>query len=332
MKQKLIDRARTFVNQWNVPAVWVEQNQKISVIIPVYYPEHLEAVLKHLHEIERFHEIILVDDSGAFTPREYANLKHENVTVLYHARNLGRPAARNSGAAWATGDILLFLDQDMFLAPDFPAQARRHYQTNPSLIFLGLRDTVPYVQIPRLSAWRSPDPEKDWRFQTVVSPYFLDLTVQSVGGPSHRCQIGKVLRIADETENLQKMGIDPDNTLGFWDLPSMVISHTMAISAPDYRRIGGFPEWIQGWGGEDIVLGFLACACHLPICLSRCVSYQAMHRPYSGSEAEKLRELDRNIARYKRWAREADVIPERDWKSVQKRAALYNKGNKGDTQ
>ena len=248
---------------------------------------------------------------------------NENIKVIYHEKNMGRPAARNSGAAYASGDILLFLDQDMFLNPSFPAEAREHYGTNKSLIFLGLRDTVPYESIPKLDKWVSPNSEKDWRLKTVVSSEFVDLTVRSIGGPNHNCEQNQPLRIANETDNLRKMGIDEENTVGFWDLPSMVVSHTLAISSPDYYLIGGFPEWIQGWGGEDIVLGFLACASHIPICLSRCASYQAYHHPYSGSEKAKICELIQNIDHYRKWALNIETFPRLDWKKLKDRTIGY---------
>lgn len=325
MKQRLIEQAEKFQNCWNEPVADTESNRSISIIIPVYFPEHLDAVLTHLSGIGGYEEIILVDDSGAFEEQDYSYLQSfDKVKLIYHKRNLGRPAARNTGAMYAKGDIFIFIDQDMFLDPDFIASARRYYYINDSMLFLGLRETVSFENIPSLEEWKTPDMEKDWRIQTKVSPDFVDLTVLNVGSAYNGCYPNETIHIAQATDGLKKMGISADKTLGFWDLPSMVVSHSMAIGKNDFFKVGGFPEWIQGWGGEDIVLGFLACSAHIPIYLSNCISYQAYHHPYSGSEAAKNEELVRNIEYYRKWAVSIEEFPVLQEADIPKRAQLYS--------
>lgn len=320
MNKKLIDRAKEFCNKWNEPTDEVENSRSISIVIPVYHPEHLKEVLLHLRKIGGYKEIILVDDSGEVEKDNYSYLENwDDVVVVYHSENLGRPAARNTGATYANGDILVFMDQDMFLDPIFLSTAKKYYSVNDSLVFLGLRETVPFEEIPSLEDWNSPDIKKDWRIQTTVLPQFVDLTVLNVGGISNRCNPNEDLSIVEKTDNLKQLGILSNNTVGFWDLPSMVVSHTMAIKKKDYFEIGGFPEWIQGWGGEDIVLGYLSCSAHIPIYLSRCISYQAYHKPYSGSEEAKNEELDYNITYYRNWAQSIEEFPKFDFSVIKKR-------------
>ncbi len=309
MVGRLISNAVTFNNCWKPPANHIEK-KSVSIVIPVYYPEHLSAVIKHLEIIGGFDEIILVDDTGAKAKDNYvlAN-NYSNIIVLFHKTNLGRAAARNTGAAYATGEILVFMDQDMFLCPDFIDTAKSYYSSNESMIFLGLRNTVSYGNIPRAENWFNGKKELDWRILSKVERGFIDLTVGGYGSCNNNCSPDKEISIFELTDHLRTLGIEKNHTIGYWDLPSMVISHTMAIKKMDFFNLGGFPEWIIGWGGEDIVLGFLACAAHIPIFLSECVSFQAYHAPYSGSEEKKIYELKNNINNYRAWANEVKEFP-----------------------
>ena len=132
--------------------------------------------------------------------------------------------------------------------------------------------------------------------------------------------------IADMLLNskFDKKDIATEKTIGYWDLPSMVISHSMAIAKNEFFRIGGFPEWISGWGGEDIVIGFLAVAAGNPIMMTDSVSYHIQHPPYSGSEQQKIFELKRNIEYYRAWANNVDEFPIINAPECKKRGKLID--------
>lgn len=324
MNERLIDKAKNFRNMWKEPQNTSLSMQTISIIIPTYHPEHLEEVITHLNSIGGYLEIILVDDSGSFNKKDYDFIDcFKNVKVYFHDHNLGRPSARNTGAGYARGDILFFMDQDMFIDPNYINEARKYYHVNDSLLFLGLRGTVDFGNIPSLEEWGIPDIEQDWRIRTIVQPSFLDLTVLGIGSAHNKCLPNEIICIEKLTDNLKKLGITEENTIGFWDLPSMVVSHSMMIGKNDFIRLGGFPEWIQGWGGEDIVFGFLACSANIPIYLSKCISYQAYHEPYSGSEKQKNKELLNNIKVYRKWANLIDRYPSWHNDDMKKRGKYY---------
>lgn len=325
-KEKLITSAKKFRNQWNDPVENYHNHLKISVIIPLYEPEHLNVLITQLIKINEFHEIILVDDSGNINSSIYEDLeKHDNIKIFYHSCNLGRSAARNTGAVQATGDLFLFLDQDMILSPHFIEDAKRYHEVNSSMIFLGLRETVPYKKIPLFDKWISPSINADWRICTKVKSEFDDLTVLEVGSTHNNCKPNMILEIYKSTDGLRNIGVSSKDTIGFWDLPSMVVSHTLLVSKNDFFRIGGFAEWIKGWGGEDIVFGFLACAAKIPIILSEVPSYQIEHKPYSGSHERKVKELNKNLLYYREWAKKLEDFPQLNYEETVKRGILYSK-------
>ncbi len=95
------------------------QMPKFSVIIAVYNGEKtiaraIESVLAQIHPP---HEVIVVDDGSADTTATVVQRFGAPVKYLYQ-QNAGVAAARNAGAAAASGDWLTFLDADDYYYPE----------------------------------------------------------------------------------------------------------------------------------------------------------------------------------------------------------------------
>lgn len=94
----------------------------ISVIIPVYnvkeyLPECMESILAQTYS---FLEIILVDDGSTDDSDKICDQYAEkDLRVrVFHQKNAGAGAAKNTGLKKATGKYLAFLDSDDYLEPD----------------------------------------------------------------------------------------------------------------------------------------------------------------------------------------------------------------------
>ena len=100
------------------PAPSTAQRPLVSVIIPAYQAaEHLGLCLEALANQSApatSYEVLVVDDASSDGTAALAHA--QGARVLRHRSNGGAAAARNTGAAQARGDILLFLDSD--LVPD----------------------------------------------------------------------------------------------------------------------------------------------------------------------------------------------------------------------
>ncbi len=105
----------------------------VSFIIPSYN-SHL-TIGKTLQSIFRqkdFHlvrEVIVVDSSDDTATRTVLNdLKHEKLKLVLLNVKTSPSDGRNSGAAIATGDLLCFIDSDVFLALDWLVKVLKSFE------------------------------------------------------------------------------------------------------------------------------------------------------------------------------------------------------------
>ncbi len=106
-----------------------EKILQVSLIIPVYqggdrFKDCVNALLE-LDYPQKNLQVIIVDDGSDDGTWEWLSQEvfPDNFTILRHVKNKGRAAARNTGIKQADGDVLIFLDADMLVKPDF---ASRH--------------------------------------------------------------------------------------------------------------------------------------------------------------------------------------------------------------
>lgn len=100
----------------------------ISVIVPFFNAKtYLESNLsKWLQQSDAHFELVLVDDGSMDGSGELARAwaeRHDHVSV-HHKVNGGVSSARNLGLSVARGDLILFVDADDTVEPDFVASMR----------------------------------------------------------------------------------------------------------------------------------------------------------------------------------------------------------------
>lgn len=116
----------------------------ISVIVPVWnsasaLPQCLNALLV---DRDACTQIIVVDDASDDDSVTVAAAL--GVRVLHLDRNVGPGPARNHGGRHASGDVLLFVDADVVVAPGTIAKVERHFEQDAALAaVLGSYDASP---------------------------------------------------------------------------------------------------------------------------------------------------------------------------------------------
>jgi hypothetical protein len=99
---------------------------EVSVVVPArdegaHVREHLGRIVEEMERLGRPFEVLVVDDGSRDATRaeaEAAARDDPRVRVLVHPENRGKGAALATGCAAAAGDVLVFLDADLEVAPD----------------------------------------------------------------------------------------------------------------------------------------------------------------------------------------------------------------------
>ncbi|PSR52061.1 hypothetical protein AHMF7605_00265 [Adhaeribacter arboris] len=114
---------------------------KVSIIIPTYNGAH--KILKALHSLERQvykpeEVIVVVDGSTDGTASIIQNNKIQlpGFKIIEQA-NSGRAAVRNRGAAESTGDLLVFMDDDMIVPKEWLSAHVEHHNSVKNSLLVG---------------------------------------------------------------------------------------------------------------------------------------------------------------------------------------------------
>ena len=100
----------------------------ISIIVPVFNGDStFRKCVSSLLELDYLKEklqIILINDGSTDDTAQWLLKKKlpSYFKIITHDKNMGRATARNSGIKIAQGDIIIFLDADMAVMPDFVIQ------------------------------------------------------------------------------------------------------------------------------------------------------------------------------------------------------------------
>ena len=129
---------------------------RVSVVVPNYNKERtLRDCLSAVYaQTAPPAEVIVVDDASTDRSRRIA--AEFPCTVLAFPVNRGVSAARNAGAARATGDVLFFVDSDIALAPGALAAAVRTLDAYPDCgVVQGIYDLRPLYDDGPVEAYKT---------------------------------------------------------------------------------------------------------------------------------------------------------------------------------
>lgn len=141
------------------------------MVIPAYNAENqitacVEALAKQSIPSSRF-EIIVVDDGS--TDHTRAVLETLPVRTILQA-NQGPAGARNTGAAAATGEFILFIDSDCVPSPDFLEQMLKPFANQDVVGVSGAYKTKQRALVARFAQF-----EFEERYRMLESQPFIDM-------------------------------------------------------------------------------------------------------------------------------------------------------------
>ena len=127
----------------------MEPPRSVSVIIPTFCKrEFLEPTLVSLG-LQTYPagsiEVVVVDDCSDDGTFEYLKSLETPYTLvpILHEVNKGRAAARNTAVRAATGDLAVFVDDDMRCEPDLIEWHVRFHAAHPDTVVIGSAVTAP---------------------------------------------------------------------------------------------------------------------------------------------------------------------------------------------
>lgn len=242
----------------------------ISVIIPTFNrAKYLYATLICLcnQKTDNFndYEIVVIDSGDDETGTVVEKIRQTSiVNIIYKKiRNCeNRSLLRNTGIKFSNYEILVFLDNDMLVPPDFIRKVFFAQQNNEKQVLLGYRKLLTAFSLDAIGEETLHD-----NFSIIDQlPYYKD-------------------------ERLEK-----DVTIEPW---RFVFSHTMSVHKSVMNEIRGFDKTFgQQWGLEDIELGvrLAKSGCSFAY-LEDCFTYHQPHFKQSSSEQRKAEPNRRLLAK-----------------------------------
>lgn len=106
----------------------METAVKFSIIVPTYNEEHdITGTLDALISLDYpDYEVLIVDDSTDSTPSIVQRYQKYGIRLIKPGGG-GRCEARNKGIELATGGVVVILNADVQLSPNFLTQIKQHY-------------------------------------------------------------------------------------------------------------------------------------------------------------------------------------------------------------
>lgn len=119
----------------------MEANPSVNVVIPTYnrkkyLNDTLSSLAKQTWPNDRF-EVIVVDDGSTDGTEEIIRNSFPFALHYVHQQNQGDAIARNTGVKHSQAEILVFLDDDMLVDPNYLAHLIKEQQTHLSRIIVG---------------------------------------------------------------------------------------------------------------------------------------------------------------------------------------------------
>jgi len=139
---------------------------ELSVVIPAYNRRHVLAVCLRCLTTQtlapREYEVVVVDDGSEedLEPVVEEVAKFIRVRLIRLPHNLGRAAARNRGIEVARGEVIVFVDSDVFAPPGFLEAHRNVHAHNERAVGRGPLLLIEHLEDPftRPPVLRDPSP------------------------------------------------------------------------------------------------------------------------------------------------------------------------------
>lgn len=212
----------------------------ISVVIPTYnrkalLEKTLLSLSKQSLDKSRFEVIVVDDGSSDGTDILVESFRSDIAIQYFFQEDLGfRVAqARNIGINIAKFPVILFIDSGVIISSHLLQKHLELHHNEPKLVVIGLSHGV-----------NEYDMENAEEMEEIIKNNSLDKAFLKLRQLPHLWDC--------RTTFLESTQYQLDKTTIPWIL--FWTSH-ISVSSTEVKAVGGFDEWFQSWGGEDVELG-----------------------------------------------------------------------------
>lgn len=247
---------------------------KVSLILPAYNnPRHVNMALKMfaLQDVNFNDMEILVVDDGSEVPLEQSITERYGLPLrIIRKPHGGRAHTRNWGIAEANGDILLFADSDLLPVKEFVRyHLQAHKETQESII-LGRVDHISAAFMQEVERLVADGVQFDKLSALIEKEQYVDLAKTVFADAQMRRFIPWVC----------------------------CLFSNCSVKREVLEKVGVFDEEYNGWGLEDIDLGYRFYLAGFQFGYhSEIVNY---HVDHAGNPSTMLRDMSRNLVRFRR--------------------------------
>jgi len=249
---------------------------EVSIIIPSYnrHPYNLltlQALENQAFDLSKM-EVILIDDASNDNTTQLKDYRPKYpFRYVRNKKNLGLSRTRNVGLARARGSIIILLDAEMLVEPDYVKKHYRHHQKRESVVVIGKNKNKAYSYLfPGFNATQLNEICSLAENSSAVRNRMekrLKQNLQDINLAEYLKKLKKPVQLLDEKDVksssrlrtfsvpepysynlLEQLEGRYENSRLTW---LACFGSNLSFKKKVIDKIGGYDETFQGWGLED---------------------------------------------------------------------------------
>ena len=228
----------------------------IDIVVPCYNVDHIveqciDSLLQQSYDKNTI-AIYLVNDGSTDTTGEILNSfsHHHHINIIHYEKNRGLSAARNTGIKSGTGEVIIFLDSDRTVQPNWISEHINILRNNNVVGVIG-DSQLPHGNIPTKLDSYLYDPRRGARRfgegTPIRFPYFL------LNNTSLKRSVFDVIEFFDE--NIMSYGgEDTELAIRLWEAypDGLRFSFSATCEHHHHRELNDYCNLMYGYGKTNL--------------------------------------------------------------------------------